>query len=90
MQGGLYFLGAPLSEFIKVNFNGNVRSTRDGFGSMIWDPDTGLLVLDGSNFIETSVLYTKFQATWMGILGASQLLEAQRIFIKDNSVTVIE
>lgn len=79
----------PPPGFVKVNFDVNIRGAKGGAGYVIQDSDSKLLVAGGLCFFEPSILETKLRATWTDIICARQKLHTERIFIKEDSTTIV-
>lgn len=71
-------------DFVKVNFDNNVRGASRNVDFVIWDVEDGSLGAGGLFLYEFSVLETKFKAMWMGIMWTIHELHVDRIFIKKN------
>ncbi|XP_008812499.2 uncharacterized protein LOC103723382 [Phoenix dactylifera] len=80
------------SGFLKMNFDGSISEggSRCGVNFVIRDQELRLIAAGGRRIFDEFILVAELRAAYEGLVYASVYLEAQRIFLEDDSATLIE
>lgn len=67
---------SPLSNFLKINFDGNVLGSKGGTGFIIRDPNARFVAVRNSHLFRPSVFGGRAACCWAGIVYARLILHA--------------